>query len=161
MNSDRLETRDKREQAGIVKLSARLLTVAGFVRQGSRIADVGTDHGYIPVYLAQTGRISSAPVSYTHLLSFDVNDEKGEIGIIKDISFTVGDGKFVVITGPNGGGKSTTAKLIMGIERPTGGRILFDGQDITDMSITDRANLGISFAFQQPVRFKGCLLYTS
>ena len=68
-------------------------------------------------------------------LSFDVNDEKGEIGIIKDISFTVGDGKFVVITGPNGGGKSTTAKLIM--------------------SITDRANLGISFAFQQPVRFKG------
>ena len=60
MNSDRLETRDKREQAGIVKLSARLLTVAGFVRQGSRIADVGTDHGYIPVYLAQTGRISSA-----------------------------------------------------------------------------------------------------
>lgn len=88
-------------------------------------------------------------------LSFDVNDEKGEKGIIKDISLTVDDGKFVVITGPNGGGKSTTAKLIMGIERPTGGRILFDGQDITDMSITDRANLGISFAFQQPVRFKG------
>ena len=88
-------------------------------------------------------------------LSFDVNDEKGEIGIIKDISFTVGDGKFVVITGPNGGGKSTTAKLIMGIERPTGGRVLFDGQDITDMSITDRANLGISFALQQPVCFKG------
>ena len=72
-------------------------------------------------------------------LSFDVNDEKGEIGIIKDIA-SVGDGKFVVITGPNGGGKSTTAKLIMGIERPTGGRILFDGQDITNMSITDRAN---------------------
>ena len=88
-------------------------------------------------------------------LSFDVNDEKGEKGIIKDICLTVDDGKFVVITGPNGGGKSTTAKLIMGIERPTGGRILFDGQDITDMSITDRANLGISFAFQQPVRFKG------
>ena len=88
-------------------------------------------------------------------LSFDVNDEKGEKGIIKDISLTVDDGKFVVITGPNGGGKSTTAKLIMGIERPTGGRILFDGQDITDMGITDRANLGISFAFQQPVRFKG------
>lgn len=88
-------------------------------------------------------------------LSFDVNDGKEEIGIIKDLSLTIDDGKFVVITGPNGGGKSTTAKLIMGIERPTGGRILFDGQDITDMDITERANLGISFAFQQPVRFKG------
>ena len=88
-------------------------------------------------------------------LSFEVNDEKGEKGIIKDISLTIDDGKFVVITGPNGGGKSTTAKLIMGIERPTSGRIYFDGQDITDMSITDRAKLGISFAFQQPVRFKG------
>lgn len=88
-------------------------------------------------------------------LSFDVNDEKGEKGILRDISFTVDDGKFVVITGPNGGGKSTTAKLIMGIEKPTGGRILFDGQDITKLGITERANLGISFAFQQPVRFKG------
>ena len=55
MNSDKLETRDKRKQAGTIKLSARLLTVAGFVRQGSRIADVGTDHGYIPVYLARQG----------------------------------------------------------------------------------------------------------
>ena len=88
-------------------------------------------------------------------LSFDVTDEKGEKGIIKDISLTVDYGKFICISGPTGGGKSTTAKLIMGIERPTGGRILFDGQDITDMGITDRANLGISFAFQQPVRFKG------
>ena len=88
-------------------------------------------------------------------LSFEVNDEKGEKGIIKDISLSVKDGRFVVITGPNGGGKSTTAKLIMGIERPTGGRILFDGQDITEMGVTDRARLGISFAFQQPVRFKG------
>ena len=65
------------------------------------------------------------------------------------------DGKFVVITGPNGGGKSTTAKLIMGIERPTGGQIFFDGEDITEKSITDRAKMGISFAFRQPVRFKG------
>ncbi len=88
-------------------------------------------------------------------LSFDVNDDEGGKGIIKELNLTIGDGKFVVITGPNGGGKSTTAKLIMGIEKPTSGRILFDGQDITDMSITDRANLGISFAFQQPVRFKG------
>ena len=88
-------------------------------------------------------------------LTFDVNDDEGGKGIIKDLNLTIGDGKFVVITGPNGGGKSTTAKLIMGIEKPTSGRILFDGQDITDMNITDRANLGISFAFQQPVRFKG------
>ena len=88
-------------------------------------------------------------------LTFDVNDDEGGKGIIKDLNLTIGDGKFVVITGPNGGGKSTTAKLIMGIEKPTSGRILFDGQDITDMIITDRANLGISFAFQQPVRFKG------
>lgn len=88
-------------------------------------------------------------------LTFDVNDDEGGKGIIKDLNLTIGDGKFVVITGPNGGGKSTTAKLIMGIEKPTSGRILFDGQDITDMNITDRANMGISFAFQQPVRFKG------
>ncbi len=88
-------------------------------------------------------------------LTFDVNDDEGGKGIIKDLNLTIRDGKFVVITGPNGGGKSTTAKLIMGIEKPTSGRILFDGQDITDMNITDRANLGISFAFQQPVRFKG------
>ena len=88
-------------------------------------------------------------------LSFEVNDDKGEKGIIKDISLKVNDGKFVVITGPNGGGKSTTAKLIMGIERPTGGQIFFDGEDITEKNITERARMGISFAFQQPVRFKG------
>lgn len=87
-------------------------------------------------------------------LSFEVNDDKGEKGIIKDISLKVNDGKFVVITGPNGGGKSTTAKLIMGIERPTGGQIFFDGEDITEKNITERARMGISFAFQQPVRFK-------
>ena len=88
-------------------------------------------------------------------LSFDVEDAKGEKGIIKDISLTIDDGKFVVITGPNGGGKSTLAKLIAGIEKPTGGRIYFNEQDITEMSVTDRANMGISYAFQQPVRFKG------
>lgn len=88
-------------------------------------------------------------------VSFDVKGDRGEKGIIKDLSMTLDDGKFVVITGPNGGGKSTLAKLIVGIERPTEGRIYFDGTDITDMSITDRANMGISFAFQQPVRFKG------
>lgn len=90
-------------------------------------------------------------------LSFQVADEKGQgqKEIVKKINLTIGDGKFVVVTGPNGGGKSTMAKLIAGIEKPTGGQILFDGEDITNMSITDRAKAGISFAFQQPVRFKG------
>lgn len=75
--------------------------------------------------------------------------------IIKNINLTIDEQKFVAITGPNGGGKSTLAKLIMGIEKPTSGKIIFNGTDITDMSISERANLGISFAFQQPVRFKG------
>lgn len=88
-------------------------------------------------------------------VSFDVEDEKGKKEIIKDISLTVDEKKFVVITGPNGGGKSTLAKLIAGIEKPTSGKIYFNGEDITDKTITERAKLGISFAFQQPVRFKG------
>ena len=74
--------------------------------------------------------------------------------IIKNISLKIEDA-FTAITGPNGGGKSTLAKIIAGIYRPTEGQIIFDGQDITDMSITDRAKAGISFAFQQPVKFKG------
>ena len=89
------------------------------------------------------------------IVSFDVEDEKGKKEIIKDISLTVDEKKFVVITGPNGGGKSTLAKLIAGIEKPTSGKIYFNGEDITDKTITERANMGISFAFQQPVRFKG------
>ena len=88
-------------------------------------------------------------------LSFGVESDGGDKEIIRDISLTVGDGKFVVITGPNGSGKSTLAKLIMGIEKPTSGQLLFNGEDITEKSITDRARLGISFALQQPVRFKG------
>ena len=88
-------------------------------------------------------------------LSFDVTDGKGQKQIIQDLNLEVDEGKFVVITGPNGSGKSTLAKLIAGIEKPTSGQILFDGRDITDCSITERANLGISFALQQPVRFKG------
>lgn len=88
-------------------------------------------------------------------VSFDVPQENGQKEIIKDISLKIGEKKVIVITGPNGGGKSTMAKLIAGIEKPTAGRIYFDGMDITEMSITERANLGISFAFQQPVRFKG------
>nr|WP_316614597.1 ATP-binding cassette domain-containing protein [uncultured Ruminococcus sp.] len=88
-------------------------------------------------------------------LSFSVNDESAGKEIIKDISLEIPDGKLIVITGPNGGGKSTLAKLIAGIEKPTSGQILFNGEDITDMSITERANKGIAFAFQQPVKFKG------
>lgn len=88
-------------------------------------------------------------------IAFGVSDEKGTREIIKDLSFSVEEGKFIVITGPNGSGKSTTAKLIAGIEKPLKGQILFEGTDITNLSITERANLGISFAFQQPVRFKG------
>ncbi|MCI9277295.1 MAG: ATP-binding cassette domain-containing protein [Lachnospiraceae bacterium] len=89
-------------------------------------------------------------------LCFEVSgDAEKHKEIIKDINLTFGDHAFIAITGPNGGGKSTLAKLIMGIERPTSGRILYNGTDITEMNISERANLGISFAFQQPVRFKG------
>jgi Fe-S cluster assembly ATP-binding protein len=88
-------------------------------------------------------------------ISFIVKDDKGEKEIIKDVSLTLDDGKFLVITGPNGGGKSTLAKLIMGIEKPTGGQIIWNGTDITNMSITERAKLGIGYAFQHPPRFKG------
>lgn len=88
-------------------------------------------------------------------LSFGVQEECGEKEIIRNLNLTIGQHKFVVITGPNGGGKSTLAKLIAGIEKPTEGKITFDGEDITEKGITDRANLGISYAFQQPVRFKG------
>ena len=88
-------------------------------------------------------------------VSYVVKDENGaDKEIIKNINLTI-DERFVAITGPNGGGKSTLAKIIAGIYQPTGGQILFDGEDITNMSITDRAKKGISFAFQQPVRFKG------
>jgi Fe-S cluster assembly ATP-binding protein len=88
-------------------------------------------------------------------LYFQVDDEGQDKEIIRDISLTIPDGKLVVITGPNGGGKSTLARLIAGIEKPDSGRIYFNGEDITDLSITDRARKGIGFAFQQPVKFKG------
>ena len=84
----------------------------------------------------------------------NVSYSVGEKEILKNINLQIDD-RFVAITGPNGSGKSTMAKLIAGIIKPTEGRIYMDGLDITDMSITDRANSGISFAFQQPVRFKG------
>ncbi|MCD8133338.1 MAG: ATP-binding cassette domain-containing protein [Clostridiales bacterium] len=87
---------------------------------------------------------------------FQVADEGTDADreILKNINLTIDD-RFVAVTGPNGGGKSTLAKVIAGIIRPTSGRIFLDGEDITDMTITERARAGISFAFQQPVRFKG------
>lgn len=85
---------------------------------------------------------------------FGVNDDEGPKEILKNINLTIEDG-FVAITGPNGGGKSTLAKIIAGIVKPTSGTILLDGEDITRLSITERAQKGISYAFQQPVRFKG------
>jgi Fe-S cluster assembly ATP-binding protein len=88
-------------------------------------------------------------------LSLTAADAQGRADIVKNVSLDVEDGKFLVITGPNGGGKTTLAKLIMGLATPTGGQIFLDGEDITDLSITDRAKRGISYSFQQPPRFKG------
>ncbi|WOL40562.1 ATP-binding cassette domain-containing protein [Pyramidobacter sp. YE332] len=88
-------------------------------------------------------------------ISFSVAEDVGRKEIIHDLSLKVDNRKFVVVTGPNGGGKSTLARLIAGIEKPTGGRIFLDGEDVTDKSVTERARMGIGFAFQQPVRFKG------
>ena len=76
-------------------------------------------------------------------------------GVIHDISLHVDSGKMIVVTGPNGGGKTSLAKLIAGINRPTSGKIIFNGEDITELDITERAKRGIAYAFQQPVRFKG------
>lgn len=75
--------------------------------------------------------------------------------ILKDIDLDIEDSKLVVLTGPNGGGKTTLAKAIMGLVKPTSGRIVYNGTDITDMTITERARMGISYGFQQPPRFKG------
>ena len=87
-------------------------------------------------------------------ISYSVSDNGRTKDILKNINLTI-DERFVVITGPNGSGKSTLAKIIAGIITPTSGQILLDGEDITEMNITDRAKAGVSFAFQQPVRFKG------
>ena len=88
-------------------------------------------------------------------ISFQVDAEGKDKEIIRDVSLTIPDRKLVVVTGPNGGGKSTLAKLIAGIEKPTDGRIFFNGEDITELGVTERAQKGIAYAFQQPVRFKG------
>ena len=88
-------------------------------------------------------------------LSYTVNTPEGSQEILRDVSLTIPDKKLVVFTGPNGGGKTTLARAVMGLVTPTAGRILWNGQDITDLSITERAKLGISYGFQQPPRFKG------
>ena len=88
-------------------------------------------------------------------ISWDVNEDGTEKEILKNVSLVINDGSFLVITGPNGGGKSTLARIIMGIEKPSEGKIFWNGEDITELSITERAKLGIGYAFQQPPRFKG------
>ena len=86
---------------------------------------------------------------------FSIKEKGRSKDILKNVNLKIEDDKFFVITGPNGSGKSTLAKVIMGINKPTSGKILFNGEDITNYDVTKRAKLGISFAFQQPVKFKG------
>ncbi len=88
-------------------------------------------------------------------ISWTVQDETGNYDILNDISLTLEDNKLYVVTGPNGGGKSTLAKIVMGVIQPTAGQILFNGQDITHMNLTQRAKLGVGYAFQSPPIFKG------
>ena len=88
-------------------------------------------------------------------LCLTADDEQGRTDILKGIDLTVADGEFLVVTGPNGGGKTTLAKAVMGLITPTAGQILWNGEDITPLSITERAKRGISYGFQQPPRFKG------
>ena len=88
-------------------------------------------------------------------ISCAVQDNDRNKEILRNVNLTIPDNKFIVVTGPNGGGKSTLARVISGIQKTSGGQIFMDGEDITNLSITDRAKKGISFAFQQPVRFKG------
>ncbi len=92
-------------------------------------------------------------------ICYRVSTPDGEQDILKDISITIPDHKLMVFTGPNGGGKTTLAKVVMGLVQPTSGRILYNGENITGLSITDRARRGISYGFQQPPRFKGITVH--
>mgnify|MGYP002951095767 FL=1 len=92
-------------------------------------------------------------------ICYRVSTPEGEQDILKNVSITIPDHKLVVFTGPNGGGKTTLAKVIMGLVQPTSGRVLYNGEDVTDLSITERAKRGISYGFQQPPRFKGITVH--
>ena len=92
-------------------------------------------------------------------ICYRVSTPEGELDILKNVSITIPDHKLVVFTGPNGGGKTTLAKVIMGLVQPTSGRILWNGEDVTELSITERAKKGISYGFQQPPRFKGITVH--
>ena len=92
-------------------------------------------------------------------ISYRVSTPEGDMDIIKDISITIPDHRLMVFTGPNGGGKTTLAKIIMGLVQPTSGQIFYNGEDITGLSITERAKKGISYGFQQPPRFKGITVH--
>ena len=88
-------------------------------------------------------------------LRLTAEDGQGKVDILKDVSLSVADGEFLVITGPNGGGKTSLAKTVMGLMQPSSGQIFWNGEDVTNLSITERARRGISYGFQQPPRFKG------
>lgn len=92
-------------------------------------------------------------------ICYRVSTPEGEQDILKNVSITIPDHRLVVFTGPNGGGKTTLAKVIMGLVQPTSGRVLYNGEDVTDLSITERAKRGISYGFQQPPRFKGITVH--
>ena len=92
-------------------------------------------------------------------IHYSVSTPEGVTDILKDVSITIPDNKLIVFTGPNGGGKTTLAKIIMGLVQPTSGQVLFNGRDITALTITERAKLGISYGFQQPPRFKGITVH--
>ena len=92
-------------------------------------------------------------------ICYSVTTPDGVLDILKNVSMVIEDHQLVVFTGPNGGGKTTLAKIIMGLVRPTSGQILFNGQDVTELDITERAKLGISYGFQQPPRFKGITVH--
>ena len=92
-------------------------------------------------------------------ISYRVSEPEGDTDILKDVSLSVPDNRLVVFTGPNGGGKTTLAKIIMGLVKPTSGRVIWNGEDVTGLDITERARRGISYGFQQPPRFKGITVH--